>query len=64
MKESIAAASKERFDEYALSIYENTDRLFAILMAVQWLGGIVIAFSLTPETWVGSESSQASKRMQ
>lgn len=33
-----------------------TDRLFAVLMAIQWLGGIVAALVITPRTWVGSIS--------
>ena len=32
----------------------QTDRLFAKLMVMQWLGGIVIAVWLSPMAWGGS----------
>jgi len=44
----------ELFGEYKQSIYKQTDRLFAILMMIQWLAGIIIAFWLSPRTWVGA----------
>ncbi|MBB3210075.1 signal transduction histidine kinase [Rhodopirellula rubra] len=36
--------------------YASTDRLFAILMVVQWIGGIGIALVISPRTWQGAES--------
>ena len=35
----------------------KTDRLFAVLMAIQWIGGIVLALLITPHTWVGAAAS-------
>ena len=34
----------------------RTDRLFAILLALQWLGGIVAAVVVSPRAWAGSQS--------
>jgi hypothetical protein len=44
------------FDEMRMRIFKQTDRLFAGLMVLQWLGGIVAALCLSPRTWAGSES--------
>jgi len=35
----------------------NTDRMFAVLMALQWLAGIIIACLVSPRTWNGPSSS-------
>jgi PAS domain S-box-containing protein len=35
----------------------NTDRMFAVLMALQWLAGIIIASLVSPRTWNGANSS-------
>ena len=45
------------FDELRLRIFKQTDRLFAVLMVVQWIGAIVVALCLSPKTWAGAESS-------
>jgi methyl-accepting chemotaxis protein len=45
------------FDELHLRIFNQTDRLFAGLMVVQWIGGIVAALCLSPTTWAGGQSS-------
>lgn len=37
-------------------IYHQTDRMFAVLMIVQWLGGIVAALVISPSTWIGQTS--------
>ncbi|MEA2736250.1 MAG: hypothetical protein QOE14_2701 [Humisphaera sp.] len=38
------------------TIYRRTDRMFAALMAVQWVFGIVAAMVISPRTWAGVES--------
>ncbi|HEY4328955.1 MAG TPA: ATP-binding protein [Phycisphaerae bacterium] len=56
-----AAAVTQRAGElyhiHRQSIYRRTDRVFAILMIVQWLFGIVAAAIISPLTWAGSTSS-------
>jgi signal transduction histidine kinase/ActR/RegA family two-component response regulator len=44
------------FNEQQQSIYKHTDRMFAVLMALQWLAGIAAAFWLSPLTWAGTMS--------
>jgi two-component system, sensor histidine kinase and response regulator len=45
------------FDELRMHCFRQTDRLFAGLMVVQWIGGIIAALCLSPRTWSGGESS-------
>ncbi|NOT01139.1 MAG: response regulator [Phycisphaerales bacterium] len=44
------------FDEHRRRILIRTDRLFAILMAVQWVAGIVMALWISPRAWEGATS--------
>jgi signal transduction histidine kinase/DNA-binding response OmpR family regulator len=37
-------------------IYRRTDRLFAVLLVLQWLAGIGLALWLSPRTWIGATS--------
>src|SRR5882672_12057548 len=49
-------ARRKAADLFAIhrrSIAQRTDRLFAWLLAVEWLAGIVIALVVTPRTWAG-----------
>ncbi|OYP33174.1 PAS domain-containing hybrid sensor histidine kinase/response regulator [Rhodopirellula sp. MGV] len=50
---AISRILKEQF----VSIYSRTDRMFAVLMGLQWLAAIAIAFVTSPFTWNGSQSS-------
>jgi signal transduction histidine kinase/CheY-like chemotaxis protein/HPt (histidine-containing phosphotransfer) domain-containing protein len=40
---------------HAESIYRRIDRLFAVLMPMQWVAGIVAALVISPRTWIGAE---------
>src|SRR5437763_17153844 len=42
--------------EQQQAIYKRTDRMFAGLMAIQWLAGIAAALWISPKTWAGSYS--------
>jgi diguanylate cyclase (GGDEF)-like protein len=55
-EESFQRRVKDLFDEHRQSIFERTDRMFAVLMFVQWLAGIAAAVWLSPKTWAGSYS--------
>lgn len=44
----------EIFQENYRKLAEKTDRLFAGLFFFQWLLGILLAFLITPRTWVGA----------
>jgi signal transduction histidine kinase len=45
------------FDEYQQDIYRRTDRMFAWLMGLQWVAGIVFALWVSPLAWSGTVSS-------
>ena len=54
--DSVKARAVELFAEYQRDIHQQTDRLFAGLMALQWVGGIVFALWVSPLAWSGSTS--------
>jgi two-component system sensor histidine kinase/response regulator len=47
---------QDLFEAAQRRIWTRTDRLFAILMAVQWIAGIAAALWISPRTWIGSYS--------
>ena len=55
---SDAASSRitELFRVHQQDIYKSTDRMFAVLMTLQWIAGIVAAYLISPKTWIGSTS--------
>jgi signal transduction histidine kinase len=57
LAESVARRSAALFAVYQHDIYRRTDRLFAGLMAFQWLLGIAFALLVSPLTWEGDQSS-------
>jgi PAS domain S-box-containing protein len=48
--------TSELFANHQQTIYKHTDRLFAVLMSIQWVAGIAAALWISPRTWVGSVS--------
>ncbi len=55
-RELMLRRTEELFDHHQTSIFEHTDRLFAGLMACQWVAGIIAAYVISPKTWSGSYS--------
>ncbi len=51
------ARASELFQAHQLSVYKQADRVFAILMPVQWVAGILAACFVSPYAWSGIESS-------
>ncbi len=49
--------SEEAAREHLRQIHSRTDRLFAGLMALQFLAAVLAAVIITPRTWIGAESS-------
>ena len=47
----------EFFREHQFAVYKRTDRIFSILLPLQWLAGIAAAYLISPLTWVGDQSS-------
>jgi PAS domain S-box-containing protein len=44
------------FNEHQRVVHRRTDRMFAALMAVQWMAGVAAALLVSPKTWAGAES--------
>jgi PAS domain S-box-containing protein len=57
LTESITRRTNELFTAYQQDLHRRTDRLFAGLMAFQWLLGIAFAVWVSPLTWEGDVSS-------
>lgn len=55
-QEAIGWRVNEIFSQHQQVIYKRTDRMFAVLMGLQWLAGIAAAFWLSPKTWIGTTS--------
>jgi signal transduction histidine kinase len=54
---AVAAAAEAHLLEHELSIWKQTDRLFAGLLLFEWLACIVLALTLSPRTYSGATSS-------
>ena len=48
--------AEELFRQQQEEIYRNTDQIFARVMFLQWLAGIIVALTLSPQTWAGQSS--------
>src|SRR5207344_3363900 len=46
----------ELFDQQFRDNGCRTDRMFAVLMVLQWIGAVVLALSLSPRGWDGTQS--------
>ena len=55
--DSRAVRAEKLFRQHQQEIYQDTDRLFARLMIVQWVAGIAAAFLIAPFTWNGEASA-------
>jgi diguanylate cyclase (GGDEF)-like protein len=55
-EESFRRRTTDLFNEHRKSIFRHTDRMFAVLMAIQWLAGIAAALWISPKTWAGPYS--------
>src|SRR5258705_1916778 len=55
-QESTKKVATDLYDAHRQGIYRRTDRIFAILMAIQWVFVIVAAIFISPRTWTGTSS--------
>jgi signal transduction histidine kinase/ActR/RegA family two-component response regulator len=46
----------ELFNEHQTDICKRTDHMFAVLMTLQWIGGVVAASWISPRAWIGTTS--------
>lgn len=54
--EQVESRIAELFNEHQYDICKRTDHMFAVLMTLQWVGGIVAAYWISPRTWIGTTS--------
>ncbi len=53
---SVGARADDLFARHQLDIYKRTDRLFASLMGLQWIAGVIFALWVSPLAWYGTIS--------
>jgi methyl-accepting chemotaxis protein len=49
--------ASELFQAHLRDVYVKTDRMFAVLLGVEWLVGILFACFISPRAWAGRDSS-------
>ncbi|MEX0704484.1 MAG: ATP-binding protein [Planctomycetales bacterium] len=54
---ALATRAETLLESHQQQIYRRTDRMFAVLMLVQWAAAIGGAYWLSPRTWSGASSS-------
>src|SRR5882672_5692030 len=52
----MSGRADELFAQYQHDIHRRTDRLFALLMVLQWVAGIIFAVWVSPLAWFGTLS--------
>lgn len=55
--QAIVKRANDRFQAHRDQIYRSTDRLFAWLMAGQWVFGIMVAVVFSPYAWEGKQKA-------
>lgn len=53
---NVAARANELFRHSERQFHKSNDRMLAMLMALQWLGGIIAAVWISPLAWIGQQS--------
>src|SRR5947209_4787135 len=56
LQDRIAARADDLRRSHQLAMWRQTDRMFAILLALQWLAGVAMALWLSPRTWAGLDN--------
>ena len=54
---SVVRRRESLFRRQRRNVAARTDRMFAVLMVLQWIGAIVLALLVTPKAWAGRSSS-------
>jgi two-component system sensor histidine kinase/response regulator len=49
-------AAKALYRQSMQKTYVDCDRLFVRLMGLQWIGGVLLALTVSPSTWIGDTS--------
>jgi len=56
MNDEVKRQAEQIFSDHQWRIFRQTDRMFAVLMALQWVAGIIAALVISPRTWAGQSS--------
>lgn len=56
-KTTVKRQAEQIYADHQQHIYRQTDRMFAVLMIIQWLAGIFAALIISPRTWIGQTSN-------
>ncbi len=51
---ALLARARELYDADASAVVKGTDRMFAVLLAIEWAASIVLALTLSPRVWPGA----------
>ena len=54
--EAVAARSECILASIRFDIFRQTDRLFAVLLILEWFAGIIVAVLISPLAWAGEKS--------
>ena len=50
----LSPRAAELFREQQQTLHQRTDRLFAVLMVIQWIGAVAAAYWISPYAWEGT----------
>ena len=56
MQTIVKTEANTLYSDHQQRIYRQTDRMFAVLMVIQWVAGVVAALVISPRTWIGMTS--------
>jgi PAS domain S-box-containing protein len=56
VEDRVARSASALLSEHERVVHVGTDLLFARLMALQWIAGVVVAVIVSPHAWVGAHS--------
>jgi signal transduction histidine kinase/ActR/RegA family two-component response regulator len=56
VRDASSHRADELFRQQQIRTTRHTDRMFAVLMLLQWVAGIAVALVISPHAWVGMES--------
>ena len=52
---SVMSRTEEFFKEHQQAVFKRTDRMFLVLMTLQWLAAITAAYWISPKAWAGQK---------
>jgi len=55
LEQKIADSATRLFDESYKKLCVDNDRVFALLLALQWVAAVVVALLVSPRTWIGEQ---------